>query len=246
MSAFTLSTSAACTQRVAMRGTQGASLRRAAAAPARVATKAKAKFGVRAECASPDRDREASRFFPRDPSRATLTPPPIPPSPRRPRPDVDPRFAAPLTRNDVTEKIVFNRMKKGITWAALAEAVGKSLPWTTSALLGQHQMSEEEAKAAGDMLDLTEDEIMLLTYVPFKGSFGKPGELVPTDPLIYRFYEMVMVYGTTYKEMIHEEFGDGIMSAIDFDMEFARQPNGDLGDRVKIVLTGKYLTYKKF
>jgi cyanate lyase len=146
----------------------------------------------------------------------------------------------------VTEKIVFNRMKKGITWAALAEAVGKSLPWTTSALLGQHQMSEEEAKAAGDMLDLTEDEIMLLTYVPFKGSFGKPGELVPTDPLIYRFYEMVMVYGTTYKEMIHEEFGDGIMSAIDFDMEFARQPNGDLGDRVKIVLTGKYLTYKKF
>ena len=163
-----------------------------------------------------------------------------------PAPTSIPEFAAPLTRNDVTEKIVFNRMKKGITWAALAEAVGKSLPWTTSALLGQHQMSEEEAKAAGDMLDLTEDEIMLLTYVPFKGSFGKPGELVPTDPLIYRFYEMVMVYGTTYKEMIHEEFGDGIMSAIDFDMEFARQPNGDLGDRVKIVLTGKYLTYKKF
>lgn len=91
MSAFTLSTSAACTQRVAMRGTQGASLRRAAAAPARVATKAKAKFGVRAECASPDRDREASRFFPPRPfARATLTPPPIPPSPRRPRPDLDP------------------------------------------------------------------------------------------------------------------------------------------------------------
>ena len=155
------------------------------------------------------------------------------------------RAESPLTRNDVTERIVFNRMKKGITWASLAEAVGKSLPWTTSALLGQHQMTPEQAKAAGDMLDLTEDERMLLTYVPYKGSFGKPGEVVPTDPLIYRFYEMVMVYGPTYKEMIHEEFGDGIMSAIDFDMEFSRLPD-EAGDRVKIVLTGKYLTYKSF
>ena len=153
--------------------------------------------------------------------------------------------AGPLTRNDVTETIVFNRMKKGLTWASLAEAVGKSLPWTTSALLGQHQMSAEQAKAAGDMLGLNKDEQMLLTYVPYKGSFGKPNELVPTDPLIYRFYEMVMVYGTTYKEMIHEEFGAGIMSAIDFDMDFSRLPNEN-GDRVKIVLTGKYLTYKSF
>ena len=155
------------------------------------------------------------------------------------------RAEAPLTRNDVTETIVFNRMKKGITWASLAEAVGKSLPWTTSALLGQHQMTPEQAKAAGDMLGLSEDEQMLLTYVPYKGSFGKPGELVPTDPLIYRFYEMVMVYGPTYKEMIHEEFGDWIMSAIDFDMDFSRLPN-EAGDRVKIVLTGKYLTYKSY
>jgi cyanate lyase len=106
-------------------------------------------------------------------------------------------------------------------------------------------MTPEQAKAAGDMLGLNKDEQMLLTYVPYKGSFGKPGELVPTDPLIYRFYEMVMVYGPTYKEMIHEEFGDGIMSAIDFDMDFARLPN-EAGDRVKIVLTGKYLTYKSF
>lgn len=155
------------------------------------------------------------------------------------------RAESPLTRNDVTETIVFNRMKKGITWASLAEAVGQSLPWTTSALLGQHQMTPEQAKAAGDMLGLNKDEQMLLTYVPYKGSFGKPGELVPTDPLIYRFYEMVMVYGPTYKEMIHEEFGDGIMSAIDFDMDFSRLPN-EAGDRVKIVLTGKYLTYKSF
>ena len=153
--------------------------------------------------------------------------------------------AGPLTRNDVTETIVFNRMKKGITWASLAEAVGQSLPWTTAALLGQMQMSPEQAKAAGDMLGLSKDEQMLLTFVPYKGSFGKPGELVPTDPLIYRFYEMVMVYGPTYKEMIHEEFGDRIMSAIDFDMDVSRLPN-EAGDRVKIVLTGKYLTYKSF
>jgi cyanate lyase len=202
MSAFTLSSTAApASARVAMRGSDGAALRRAAAAPARSATTARsASLSVR---------------------------------------------AGPLTRNDVTETIVFNRMKKGITWASLAEAVGKSLPWTTSALLGQHQMTPEQAKAAGDMLGLNKDEQMLLTYVPYKGSFGKPGELVPTDPLIYRFYEMVMVYGPTYKEMIHEEFGDGIMSAIDFDMDFARLPN-EAGDRVKIVLTGKYLTYKSF
>eukprot|EP00740_Mantoniella_antarctica_P001184 CAMPEP_0181395836 /NCGR_PEP_ID=MMETSP1106-20121128/28559_1 /TAXON_ID=81844 /ORGANISM="Mantoniella antarctica, Strain SL-175" /LENGTH=194 /DNA_ID=CAMNT_0023517497 /DNA_START=82 /DNA_END=666 /DNA_ORIENTATION=+ len=150
--------------------------------------------------------------------------------------------AAPMTRNDVTELIVFNRMKKGVTWASLAEACGRSLPWVTSALLGQHQMTKEMAEIAGKMLDLPEDAIMLLQFAPYKGSLPTS---VPTDPLIYRFYEMVAVYGTTYKEMIHEEFGDGIMSAIDFDMDFSREEN-DKGDRVKIVLTGKYLTYREF
>lgn len=147
-----------------------------------------------------------------------------------------------MTRNDVTELIVFNRMKKNITCKELAEACGQSLPWTTSALLGQHQMDKAMAETAGKMLDLPKDAVMLLQQVPYKGSLPTA---VPTDPLIYRFYEMVLVYGTTYKEMIHEEFGDGIMSAIDFDMDFSREEN-DAGDRVKIVLTGKYLTYKKF
>lgn len=107
-------------------------------------------------------------------------------------------------------------------------------------------MSKEMAQAAGAMLDLPDDAVMLLQHVPYKGAGSIPvGQTVPTDPLIYRFYEMVMVYGSTYKELIHEEFGDGIMSAIDFDMEFGRQgdPNGD---RVKITLTGKYLKYKQF
>ena len=154
--------------------------------------------------------------------------------------------SAPMTRNDVTELVVFNRMKKGITWASLAEACGKSVPWTTSALLGQHQMSPEQATTAGKMLDLPDDAVMLLSHVPYKGTGSIPaGQTVPTDPLIYRFYEMVMVYGSTYKELIHEEFGDGIMSAIDFDMDFGRlaDPNGD---RVTITLTGKYLKYKQF
>ena len=154
--------------------------------------------------------------------------------------------SAPMTRNDVTELVVFNRMKKGITWASLAEACGKSVPWTTSALLGQHQMSKEMAQAAGAMLDLPDDAVMLLQHAPYKGTGSIPvGQTVPTDPLIYRFYEMVMVYGSTYKELIHEEFGDGIMSAIDFDMEFGRQADPN-GDRVKITLTGKYLKYKQF
>ena len=154
--------------------------------------------------------------------------------------------SAPMTRNDVTGLVVFNRMKKGITWASLAEACGKSVPWTTSALLGQHQMSKEMAQAAGAMLDLPDDAVMLLQHVPYKGTGSIPvGQTVPTDPLIYRFYEMVMVYGSTYKELIHEEFGDGIMSAIDFDMEFGRQADPN-GDRVKITLTGKYLKYKQF
>ena len=84
--------------------------------------------------------------------------------------------------------------------------------------------------------------VRLLQVVPYKGSLPTA---VPTDPLIYRFYELVSVYGTTFKELIHEEFGDGIMSAIDFDMDLTRLPN-EKGDRVKIVLSGKYLSYKTY
>lgn len=148
-----------------------------------------------------------------------------------------------VSRHDVTELIVFNRMKMNISWAELALTVNKSKEWTTSALLGQHQMSKEEAEKVGTVLALPSVAVKLLQTVPYKGSLPTS---VPTDPLIYRFYELVNVYGTTFKELIHEEFGDGIMSAIDFNMDLSKK-KGDLGeDRVSITMSGKYLPYKKY
>ena len=148
-----------------------------------------------------------------------------------------------VSRHDVTELIVFNRMKMNISWAELALTVNKSKEWTTSALLGQHQMSPEEAEKVGTVLALPSVAVKLLQTVPYKGSLPTS---VPTDPLIYRFYELVNVYGTTFKELIHEEFGDGIMSAIDFNMNLSKK-KGDLGeDRVSITMSGKYLPYKKY
>ena len=148
----------------------------------------------------------------------------------------------PLTRNDVTEMVMMAKMKKGLTWAKIAKAVGQSKEWTTAALLGQMQMTRQQAEAAGKLLGLPPDAVLLLQQVPYKGSLPTA---VPTDPLIYRFYELVNVYGTTLKALIHEEFGDGIMSAIDFKMELTREPDPK-GDRVKIVMSGKYLPYKTY
>ena len=102
--------------------------------------------------------------------------------------------------------------------------------------LGQMQMTKKQAEAVGKLFDLPEEAVLVLQTVPYKGSLPSA---VPTDPLIYRFYELVNVYGTTFKALIHEEFGDGIMSAIDFDMDLTRLPN-EKGDRVKIVMSGKY------
>jgi cyanate lyase len=148
----------------------------------------------------------------------------------------------PLTRSDVTEMVVLARIRKGLTWARLAKAVGQSKEWTTAALLGQMQMTNAQAEAAGKLLGLPADAVLLLQQVPYKGSLPTA---VPTDPLIYRFYELINVYGTTLKELIHEEFGDGIMSAIDFKMDLTREPDPK-GDRVKIAMSGKYLPYRTY
>ena len=145
-----------------------------------------------------------------------------------------------VNRAQVTELVVMARLKKGLSWTKLAKAVGQSKEWTTAALLGQMQLTKQQAKAAGKLLDLPADAVLLLQQVPYKGSLPTA---VPTDPLIYRFYELVSVYGTTFKELIHEEFGDGIMSAIDFKMDLTRE-HDPKGDRVKIVMSGKYLAYK--
>lgn len=150
--------------------------------------------------------------------------------------------AMPMKRDDVTDLILFRRVKLGVSWADVAKQVGQSKEWATAACLGQMQMTKAQAEAVGALFDLPEDAVLLLQTVPYKGSLPTA---VPTDPLIYRWYEIVNVYGTTIKELIHEEFGDGIMSAIDFSMDIERQPDPK-GDRVKVVLSGKFLPYKSY
>ncbi|WP_067755549.1 cyanase [Orrella dioscoreae] len=147
-----------------------------------------------------------------------------------------------MTRADVTELIVTRKLEKKLSWTDLAEAVGQSKEWTTAALLGQMTLTEEQATAAGRALDLPADAVLQLQVTPYKGSLPSA---VPTDPLIYRFYELVSIYGTTFKALIHEEFGDGIMSAIDFRMDLSREADPK-GDRVQIVMSGKFLPYKTY
>jgi cyanate lyase len=148
-----------------------------------------------------------------------------------------------MTRDELTAKICAIKRRQGLTWQALAAEISTGSPIvTTAALLGQMRLTPEEAAKAAAALDLNDDEESLLTEVPYRGSLP-PGP--PTDPLIYRFYELVQVYGTTWKALIEEEFGDGIMSAIDFDMAMERVPDPK-GDRVKLTMTGKFLPYKRY
>lgn len=147
-----------------------------------------------------------------------------------------------MNRNDVTEMIIMAKNTKGLKWSEIAVKIGLSKEWTTAALLGQMTLTKSQADIIGQTLDLTADAVALLQEVPYKGSLPTS---VPTDPLLYRFYELINVYGTTIKSLIHEEFGDGIMSAIDFSMDIQREAN-PLGDRVKIVLNGKFLPYKTY
>jgi cyanate lyase len=147
-----------------------------------------------------------------------------------------------MDRMDVTEKIVAAKIGKGLKWADAAKALGKSKEWVTAGLLGQMTFTKEQAGILGKLFGLDGEEELLLQAVPYKGSLPTA---VPTDPLIYRFYELISVYGTTFKALIHEEFGDGIMSAIDFNMDLTREPDPK-GDRVRIVMSGKFLPYKSY
>jgi len=147
-----------------------------------------------------------------------------------------------MTRDEVTQLILASKRRKKLKWGQLAEATGQSTEWTTAALMGQMTLTAGQAGKVGAMLDLPPDAVDLLQVVPHKGSLPTA---VPTDPLIYRFYELVNVYGTSIKELIHEEFGDGIMSAIDFSMKISREPDPK-GDRVHIVMSGKFLPYKTY
>jgi cyanate lyase len=150
---------------------------------------------------------------------------------------------AAMTRDVLTSKILATKRARNLSWKTIvAEIGGGSAVYLTAALTGQMKLRPEQAQSAAKLFDLSEDEERLLQEIPYRGSLPT---VVPTDPLIYRFYELVQVYGTTWKELIQEEFGDGIMSAIDFDMSIERQPDPK-GDRVKLTLSGKFLPYKEY
>ena len=145
-------------------------------------------------------------------------------------------------RQQVTAMIMSAKVSKQINWSQAAEVIGESKEWSTAACLGQMAMTKTQAEATGELFGLSEEAVAWLQIAPYKGSLPTA---VPTDPLIYRWYELVSVYGTTLKELIHEEFGDGIMSAIDFEMDLTREPDPK-GDRVKVVMSGKFLPYKTY
>ena len=147
-----------------------------------------------------------------------------------------------MTREEATRHILEAQQAKGITWEEIAGHVGRHKVWTTAALLGQHPMSPAEAQGAVRALGLGPEVAAALQQYPTRGTLDTS---VPIDPTIYRFYELIQVYGTTIKELIHEGFGDGIMSAIDFEMDIQKLEDPK-GDRVVVTLNGKFLPYKKF
>jgi len=146
-----------------------------------------------------------------------------------------------MTRAQLTEKILDIKREKGWTWKYICEEIGGMSPTlVVGALLGQMKLVKPLAAKAAKLFGLSEAEQRMLNEVPYRGT-----QMPPTDPLIYRFYEMVMVNGPAWKALIEEEFGDGIMSAIDFDFDFERVANPK-GDRVKITMSGKFLPYKYY
>jgi cyanate lyase len=147
-----------------------------------------------------------------------------------------------VDRAELSDLIVAAKLQKGLKWSEVADVVGASKEWVTAGCLGQMTFDAEQAAALVALFDLPPEALGLLQTPPYRGSLPTS---VPTDPLIYRFYELVSVYGTTFKELIAEEFGDGIMSALDFEMEITRQKD-PAGDRVNIVMSGKFLPYKRY
>lgn len=147
-----------------------------------------------------------------------------------------------MKRCKATDAVLEAKKAKGLTWEAIAEAVGGHPVWVTSVLLGQNSMTAEQAAKAAAVLGLDEETAAALQECPMKGSLDAA---VVADPLIYRFHEITQVYGTTIKALIHEKFGDGIMSAIDFTMDIQKQEDPK-GDRVVMTLNGKFLPYKKW
>jgi len=146
-----------------------------------------------------------------------------------------------MNRTQLTEKLLDIKREKGWSWKHITDSIGGfSEILIVGALLGQMKLTEAQAKKASELFGLTESEVRLLNEPPLRGT-----PMPPTDPLLYRFYELIMVNGPALKALIEEEFGDGIMSAIDFDMALERLPDPK-GDRVKITMSGKFLPFKYY
>jgi cyanate lyase len=151
--------------------------------------------------------------------------------------------ASQSARESLTEAVIASKVAKDLSWKAIAEGTGLSVVFVTAAVLGQHPLPKEAAEIVGQRLGLDEDAVRLLQSVPMRGSFPNG---VPTDPTIYRFYEIVQVYGSALKALVHEEFGDGIMSGINFKVTFDKVEDPEGGHRAVIRLDGKYLPTRPY
>ncbi|MER7916113.1 MULTISPECIES: cyanase [unclassified Streptomyces] len=149
----------------------------------------------------------------------------------------------PTARQLLAAAAVEAKTRKDLSWQQIADVSGLSVAFTTAAVLGQHALPADAAEAVAALLGLDADAALLLTTVPTRGSIPNT---VPTDPTIYRFYEMLQVYGTTLKALVHEEFGDGIISAINFKLDVKKVADPEGGERAVITLDGKYLPTKPF
>jgi len=143
--------------------------------------------------------------------------------------------------SEITEKLLLAKKQKGLSFADLEKIVGRDEVWIAALFYRQARASQEEATKIASALHLETDVVEALTEYPTKGL----GPVVPTDPLIYRFYEIMQVYGMPLKAVIHEKFGDGIMSAIDFTLDVEKEQDPK-GDRVRLIMSGKFLPYKKW
>ncbi|MFE4708011.1 cyanase [Peribacillus simplex] len=147
-----------------------------------------------------------------------------------------------MNRKEATQKILEAKVAKGLTWNEIAKESENSETWVVTALLGQATMTSSEAEKMGKLLDLDEEVIQALTLIPHRGEVM---QMPPTDPILYRLYEMLLVYGPTIKELIQEKIGEGIMSAIDFELDVQKKEDTK-GDRVILTLDGKFLPYRKW
>jgi cyanate lyase len=144
-----------------------------------------------------------------------------------------------MSKKQAADLVVAARVRNGLTWSSIADHLGTPLVWTTAALLGQHPLGQEQARRIGELLELDESVVESLQMQPYRGTDAA----TMADPTIYRFQEALSVYGPALKELIHEEFGDGIMSAINFQVDIARRADPD-GDRVVVTFDGKFLDYR--